>query len=247
MSIRVFDDPDQLARAGAQTFVRRARVAIETSGQFAVALSGGSTPKRLYRLLAGAPYRDEVPWESVHLFWGDERTVPPDHPDSNFGATQAALLSKLDIPARNIHRIEAELEDPEEAAARYTDELRRHFQLGEHDVPRLDLALLGMGADGHTASLFPRTTALEERRRLAVASWVEGLGTHRVTLTCPVFNNAACILFLVTGQEKAETLRDVLEGSAGTPRYPAQLIRPANGELLWYIDEAAGRLLSHRR
>ncbi|UCC71439.1 MAG: 6-phosphogluconolactonase [Gemmatimonadota bacterium] len=247
MPIRIFDGPDKLAQAAAELFVGRAALAMKAGGRLDVVLSGGSTPRRLFELLAEEPYCSRVDWEAVHFFWGDERTVPPDHPDSNFGAVNEALFSKLDLAEEQIHRIRAELADPDRAAAAYEAELRRHFGLSEGEVPRFDLVFLGMGADGHTASLFPGTAALEESERSAVAVWVEKLGTHRVTLTCPVFDNAACIVFLVTGQEKAETLRDVLEGAAEMPGYPVQLIRPRNGEVLWYIDKTAGRLLSRRR
>ncbi|KPK83133.1 MAG: 6-phosphogluconolactonase [Gemmatimonas sp. SM23_52] len=241
--LRIFSDPEQLARGAAQEFVRRTTAGQAAERPFAVVLSGGSTPKRMFELLAGEPYRDQVLWERIHFFWGDERSVPPDHPDSNFAAANQALLSRLELSADNLHRIQAELDDPGLAAARYEDELRRFFGLAEEEMPRFDLVFLGMGADGHTASLFPGTQALDEERRLAVATWVAKLGAHRVSLTCPVFNNAACILFLVSGAEKAETLRQVLESGREPLRYPAQLIRPQNGELLWYVDEAAAQRL----
>ncbi|MHC4092822.1 MAG: 6-phosphogluconolactonase [Planctomycetota bacterium] len=248
MAINIFDGPEQVAEAAAELFVQRATETGESGGRLNVALSGGSTPNRLFRTLAGDPYRDRIDWRTVHFFWGDERTVPPDHADSNYRGADQALLAKVDVPAENVHRIEAELGDPEQAASRYEAELRRHFELDQGELPRFDLAFLGMGADGHTASLFPGTRALEERRRLAVAVWVEKLAANRVTLTCPVFNNAACIVFLVTGQEKAETLSEVLvEGTVGSPSYPVRMIRPVNGETLWYVDKAAGRLLGQRR
>ena len=226
MAIRIFENPEHVAAAAAGFFAGAARKVVETGRPFNVALSGGSTPVRLFKLLAAEPYRDGIPWQSVHLFWGDERTVPPDHPDSNYWAADEALLSKLDLPRENVHRIRAELADAEEAAADYEAELRRHFGLAEGEFPRFDLAYLGMGADGHTASLFPGSEALAERRRLAVPNWVERLGTHRITLTCPTFNAASYILLLVTGGEKAETLQKVLRGPADPPRYPVQLIRP---------------------
>jgi len=244
--LRVFSDLEQLARGAADQFVRRTTAGWGGDRPTAVALSGGSTPKRMFELLAEDPYCDQVPWERIHFFWGDERTVPPDHPDSNFGAANQALLSGLELPAGNLHRIQAELDDPGLAAVSYEHELRRFFGLAEEEMPRFDLVFLGMGADGHTASLFPGTDALGEKRRLAVATWVAKLAAHRVSLTCPVFNNAACILFLVSGAEKAETLRQVLEGSREPHRYPAQLIRPQNGELLWYVDEAAAQRLQRR-
>jgi 6-phosphogluconolactonase len=241
--IHIFDDSEALARGAADEFVRRVESKLESGDRFSVALSGGSTPKRLYALLADPPYRDRVAWEKIHFFWGDERTVPPGHPDSNFGAADEALLSKLEIPPVNVHRIRAEMSDPAEAAAEYEAELRRHFKLGDGAFPSFDLVFLGMGADGHTASLFPGSDALGEERRLVVATWVEKLGTHRVTLTCPVFRKAACILFMVSGADKGETLRYVLEDAAEPPRYPAQLIRPDAGELSWYIDGAAAQAL----
>lgn len=244
MPIRVFATAELVTEAAADLFLARAQQAIGSGRLFNVVLSGGSTPVRLFSLLAAEPYRDRIPWGHVHLFWGDERTVPPDHPDSNFGAANQALLAKLELPRANVHRIHGECRDPQQAAADYEAELRRHFGLAAGEFPRFDLVYLGMGADGHTASLFPGTEALAERRRLAVAHWVEMLGAHRITLTCPTFNRAACILLLVTGAEKAETLREVLEGAADPPRYPVQLIRPDGGELHWYIDEEAGRLLS---
>lgn len=241
--IQVLDDPDQIARKAAAEFVRIAVAKWELGLPFTVALSGGSTPKRLFRLLADAPYRDRVPWNRALIFWGDERTVPPDHPDSNYGAAFELLLSRVPVPEDNVHRIKGEMDDPTAAALTYEAELRDAFRLAEGEFPRFDLIFLGMGADGHTASLFPGTRALVERRRLAVASWVEKFATHRVTLTCPVFNKAACIIFLVSGGDKAETLRAVLHGEGDKPRFPAQLIRPERGELVWYVDRAAGRLL----
>lgn len=246
VAISLFEGADRLAEAAAELFVARACRAIESGRQFNVALSGGSTPLRLFRSLAAEPYRDRVSWDRVHLFWGDERSVPPDHPDSNFGAANEALISKLALSEQNVHRIRGEADDPQRAAAEYEAELRRHFGLAAAEFPRFDLVYLGMGADGHTASLFPGTEALEERQRLVVAQWVETVSAHRVTLTCPVFNKAACIVLLVAGGEKAETLREVLESAPDPPRYPVQLIRPENGELHWYIDKEAGRLLDPR-
>lgn len=237
--LRVFDDAAQVAKAAAQEFARRARQKAEAGGDFAVALSGGSTPQRLYALLAQPPYRDRVPWERVHLFWGDERAVPPEHPDSNYGAARAALLERIPIPPGNIHRIEAENPDPQAAAAAYERTLRGFFGLSADGLPRFDLVLLGMGADGHTASLFPGSEALSERRRLVVAPWVDALGSRRLTLTCPVLNNAACIMFLVTGPEKAETLRRVLENDQAAADLPARLVAPRDGALLWLVDRAA--------
>jgi 6-phosphogluconolactonase len=245
--VRVYDDPDTLARAAADEFVRRAEDAIAAAGRFTVALSGGSTPLRLYRLLAEPPYRDRVAWDAVHVFWGDERAVPPDHRDSNYGAAHAALLSRVAIPPANVHRIRGEAADPEAAAAEYEEELRRCFQIAPGGLPRFDLVLLGMGADGHTASLFPGSAAAREEDRLVVAAWVEKLGAYRVTLTTPVLNNAACVLFLVAGAEKAEVLGRVLQGGPAAAAYPAGRIRPRAGELIWLVDRAAAGSLGPER
>lgn len=237
--VHVLAGPEQVARAAADEFLRRA-LAVDTGRPFSVALSGGSTPRRLFRLLADEPYLSRMPWQHLHLYWGDERPVGPDHADSNYGAVRATLLKTAPIPAGNVHPIPGELE-PSRAAERYEAELRRLFDLAAGEAPRFDLTLLGMGADGHTASLFPGNEALEQDERLVVAPWVEKLGSYRISLTCNTLNNSAFIIFLVTGGEKAETLRQVLEGPAG--RYPAQLIRPSEGEVYWYVDRAAGRLL----
>ncbi len=241
--LRVFDNPEALARAAAEEFLRRATAKAEAGQLFAVCLAGGSTPKGLYGRLAEAPYGNKIPWSRVAIFWGDERTVPPDHPDSNFAVADGALLYRVPIPAANVHRIEGEQPNPAEAAASYEEGLRRFFGIRAGELPRFDLVFLGLGADGHTASLFPGSEALAETRRLVVAPWVEQLGTYRVSLTCPVFNNAACIMFIVTGAEKADILRRVFKATGEDPPLPAQLIRPQDGELLWYVDrEAAGAL-----
>ena len=242
-SLRIFDDAGALARGAAAEFQRRASAAVDAKGSFRVALSGGSTPQRLFGCLGAEPYRSEMPWERIQFFWGDERTVPPGLSDSNFGAANDALLSRVPVIADNVHRIVAERSPPDRAAADYELTLRRVFRLSEDERPRFDLVFLGLGADGHTASLFPGTAALAETRRLAVANWVERLAAHRITLTCPVFNRAACILFVVSGVEKAEVLAEILAAEVGVARYPAQLIRPTDGELHWYIDRAAGRAL----
>ncbi len=237
--VHVFADPAAVARAAADELSRLA-LAADPGEPFSVALSGGSTPRRLFAILAGEPYMDAIPWERLHLFWGDERPVPPDHPDSNYRMVANTLLDAIPIPSANVHRIPAELK-ADRAAEAYEHELRRFFDLADGEAPRFDLTFMGMGADGHTASLFPDSEALAETERLVVAPWVEKLDSYRITLTCNVFNNSAFIIFLVTGGDKAETLRQVLEGPAGG--FPAQLIRPIEGQLHWYIDSAAGRLL----
>ncbi len=248
--IRVVADPEELARAAAGEFTRRATEAARARGRFTVALSGGSTPLSVYRLLAGQGsdvYVGRVPWEKVHLFWGDERHVPPDHPESNYGAARQAMLSRVPIPEGNVHRIPAENPDAARAADDYDRALRSFFALQEGEAPRFDLVLLGMGADGHTASLFPGSEALHETRRLVAAPWVGHLSAHRITLTPPALNAAACDLCLAHGEDKTETLRAVLAGEQRPDRYPAQAIRPERGELIWLVDRAAARLLPSNR
>jgi len=240
--VRSFPDAPQLARGAATEFSQLAAAAVHDKDLFTVVLSGGSTPKSLYSLLAHEPWCSEFPWNKTHFFWGDERHVAPTHPDSNFRMADEALLSKVPVPSENIHRIKAEEPDPAVAAREYEDELKTFFKLSVAELPRFDLVLLGLGTDGHVASLFPDTDALRERDRLCVANWVKKLNAWRITLTLPVLNNAANVLFLVSGVEKAEIVRAVLQG-AGTQTYPAQLVRPANGTVLWLLDRPAASLL----
>ena len=237
------EDGPAVARAAASEFRRRGEAAVVERGRFAVALSGGETPRLLFRELAANPAGGPS-WEKIHLFWGDERTVPPDHRDSNFRMVRDELLSRVAIPETNVHRMGGENPEPEAAAAGYEAEIRRFFGLRAGRLPRFDLIFLGMGSDGHTASLFPGSAAVGERARLAVAPWVERLGTHRITLTLPVFNAAACVIFLVVGDEKAEVLRRVLEGPADPLELPCQAIAPMDGDLVWLVDLGAARLLS---
>jgi len=245
--VRLLEDPDHLYRAAADEFGRRAAESVEARGIFTVALSGGSTPRGLYALLAREGpdgFRDQVPWQRIRFFWGDERHVPPDHPDSNYRLAHETLLSRVPVPASHIHRIPAERPDASEAAEEYARTLREHVRPGDGGLPRLDLVLLGMGPDGHTASLFPGSGAVHERERLVAAPWVEKLRAYRITLTPPVLNNAACVLFLVAGADKAETLQAVLSEGDHPDRFPARIIRPTNGELLWLVDRMAGRRLA---
>jgi 6-phosphogluconolactonase len=241
--VRIFDDALAVTRAAALEFGRRAAERTEETGTFTVALSGGSTPRGLYALLAEQP-PSPIPWANVHLFWGDERDVPPDHADSNFAMVQGTLLSKVGVPADHVHRIQPETGGAERAAAEYEEELRRFFRLAPGQWPRFDLVLLGMGSDGHTASLFPASPALEERERLVVSAYVEKLGARRVTLTLPVLNAAACVLFLLHGADKAEALLAVLEGDESPAPLPSRRVRPEAGELIWLVDRAAARLLA---
>lgn len=243
--VRVARDAPALARMAAEEVVRRAEAALLARGRFAVALSGGSTPRALHALLAdpGEPFRARMPWSSTLVFFGDERNVPPDHPDSNYGMARATLLSKVPIPVENVHRMRGEIE-ADAAAREYEAALRRALggdRPGAGAVPRLDLVLLGLGADGHTASLFPGDPALEEPQRLVVAPWAEHLRAHRITLTLPALAAARAIAFVVSGQEKASRAADVLEGRGSS--LPAGRVRPADGDLLWLLDAPAASLL----
>jgi len=238
--VRLFPGIEALSRSAADEFVRRVRRRPRRRKYFSVALAGGATPRRLYRLLAGTAYRDRIPWKAVHLFWTDERCVPPDHPQSNFRMAQKALLSKVPIPAGNIHRIPVECGTPKAAAAAYEEEIRDFFRLRKNAWPTFDLMLLGLGEDGHTASLFPGSAVLRERKRLVVASRGGNPNLPRVTLTVPVLNHAREILWLVAGATKAHILRTVLEGKeASTRNLPAHKIRPIHGTAIWFSDQAA--------
>lgn len=237
--VRVLDTPQDLFHAAAAEFAALAADAARARGKFTVALSGGSTPKSLYTLLTNLP---SLPWDKTCFFWGDERHVPPDDPDSNYRTAYEAMLSKVPVPAENIFRIPAEENDAGAAASAYQETLRRFFHLRAGEFPRFDLILLGIGPDGHTASLFPRTSALQEKKRLVVANWVEKFKTDRITLTFPVLNSSACIIFLVSGKDKAQIVHEVFENPAAD--LPCQSVRPANGRLLWLLDAGAAGALS---
>jgi 6-phosphogluconolactonase len=222
--IRVFENSRELARGAAEHFV-----ALAQKDSFTVALSGGSTPKVLYQVLA-EEFREQVLWSKVQFFWSDERHVPPDHPDSNYRMAHEALLSRVPVLESNVHRVRSENPSAQEAADEYEKII----------VPRLDLILLGLGTDGHTASIFPGSEVLHETKRLIAAPWVEKLNAYRITMTLPLLNNGASVLFLVSGAEKAEIVKEVLEGPQ---KYPAQFVQPTNGELIWMLDrDAAGNL-----
>jgi 6-phosphogluconolactonase len=242
-SLRIVDDNAELARAAAEEVVRLASEAVRARGRFTLALSGGSTPRALHQLLAGPLFRDRIDWSAVHVFWGDERHVPPDHPESNYRMARETLLDLVPLPAANIHRIQAEEPDAERAAALYDAELREAFALAEHAFPRFDLMLLGIGPDGHTASLFPGSGAVHEKERRVIAPFVAKLKSHRITLTPPVLNRAAAVIFLVSGEEKAAPLAAILEGEPQVDLYPAQAVRPEDGTLLWLVDRAAAQRL----
>ena len=237
MSVHVYSSSEELSRAAAREFAAGAEEAIEERGRFAVVLAGGSTPETLYGILA-RDYSDRIDWSKVYVFFGDERAVPPHHEDSNLKMASEVLLDH--VPVANVHRIKGEL-SPEEAAEAYEEELRTFFQT--EDVPRFDLILLGLGADGHTASLFPETPALEIHDRWVVANPVPRLNTTRITLTVPVINAARAVIFLVAGEDKAEALKETLEGDADPRVYPAKLVQPPGGPK-WMVDQSAASLLS---
>ncbi|MFB3887252.1 MAG: 6-phosphogluconolactonase [Thermodesulfobacteriota bacterium] len=243
--LEIFPDPDTLIQAAADEVLRLGTEAIEENGIFTVALSGGSTPRPLYALLATRKWVKSIDWSRVHLFWGDERCVPPDDPRSNYRMVRESLLDGISIPPENVHRIHGE-EDPEAAAARYEEELRAFFgSTGVDGPPRpgLDLVLLGMGRDGHTASLFPGMPAVTGQASWVTAKFVEVVSMWRITLTPAAINAAKEVIFLVSGAEKAERLHDVLEGPIQPQVLPAQMIKPVDGRLVWLVDGAAARFL----
>jgi len=237
-------DPAALAWRAAQHLVELSEEAVSARGRVRIAVSGGSTPKATFALLADPahPFLTRMPWEHIELFFVDERTVPPDNPDSNYRMTREALLNKVNLRPDQIHRIQGELE-PEVAAAEYEYDLRRTFRLEGAEAPRFDIVTLGMGDDGHTASLFPHTDAIHEIGRLVVANQVPQKDTWRVTLTWPVINHAREVFFLIAGQEKAEPLKEVFLGPKDVERLPSQLIWPASGILTLILDRQAAALL----
>lgn len=237
--IRSFPDLEALSRAAAGIFVAEATTSLARQARFAVALSGGATPRRTYELLATGPFRDRMNWQQVHVFWGDERSVPPADPQSNYRLARLALLEHVPLPPENVHPIPA-FPAVEMGAWKYEADLKAFFGQA---APRFDLIFLGLGADGHTASLFPGSPVLEEERRWVAGVPAPGRGAARVTLTAWAINRAALVVFLVSGQDKAEALKNVVAGPREPQRFPAQLIRPASGRLLWLADkEAAGGL-----
>jgi 6-phosphogluconolactonase len=242
--IAIYPDSESLSQEAARLIIRLAQEAIVTHGRFTLALAGGSTPRKLYSLLASDPYRGQIDWTRVDIFWSDERCVPPDHPESNYRMAYEVMLSKLPIPAANIHRMPAEQADRQAAAESYAAELRRVF--GTAGVPVFDLIQLGMGPEGHTASLFPHQAALHERERLVLPVSVPKPPPERLTFTPPILQAARHILFLVTGSDKAEAVRAVLEDQGSPDDYPARLVHAAAGEVAWLLDTAAAAALQRR-
>lgn len=244
--IETVEDKEQLAHRAAQEFVRVANESISSRGRFTVALSGGSTPQRIYELLADEtqPYRAQIAWQHAHFFWGDERCVAPDDPQSNFRAAYDALLSRIQITEENIHRIEAERADANDAARDYERRLQTFFNLADGDFPRFDLILLGLGADGHTASLFPDSSAINEEKHLIAATWVAKLNAQRITLTVPTINHASHILFLVSGADKREIIKRIFtRRKSNESAFPAQLIGTETNAPRWIVDRSAAQLL----
>lgn len=243
VEVRRLTTPQDLFQAAAEEVIRSATDAVAKRGRFTIALSGGSTPRNLYTLIA-ANASTTLPWSQMFFFWGDERHVPPDSPDSNYRMAKESLLSKVPIPPANIFPVPAENPDAAQVAEVYEQTLRKFFAVAPGEFPRFDLILLGMGPDGHTASLFPETAALQEKSRLVVANWVEKLGGSRITFTLPLLNSARCVAFLVSGTDKAAALHEVLEGNAPADKYPSRLVQPNEGKLIWFVDRAAASELS---
>ncbi len=235
----VFRNYDELSREAANNFVAAAQRAIRERRRFMTVLSGGKTPIGVFRLLAGE-LRNATPWDKTYVFWSDERCVPPDSPESNYGMAQRELLSHVPIPPNQVFRMKGEL-DPQRAAEEYERELRESFRLASGEVPRFDLLLLGMGENGHTASLFPGSATLEETRQLVASAYVPQAKMYRITLTFPVLNQGRETMMLVSGQGKADTLARVFHGPAG--ELPVQRVRPVSGSLTWYVDEEAASQL----
>jgi 6-phosphogluconolactonase len=239
-AITVLRDPEALADAAAHRILEAATAAVAARGRFTVALSGGATPRATYMRLAVPPFSERMPWAETFVFFGDERCVPPDHPASNYRMAAETLLSKVAIPPAQVFPMRSDAEDPD-AAAEYGRTLARVFGTRRGEMPRFDLILLGMGLDGHTGSLFPGSPVLKEIFRPVVAVHATAAAIpHRLTFTLPVFNAAACVIFLVSGAEKAKTVKAVLGDGA---LLPAGLVRPSDGRLEWMLDQAAARLL----
>ncbi len=241
LSIVVHKNKKELAFAVANTFLQKAIDAANDQRNFYVALSGGSTPKALFKQLADAQVANAIPWANVHFFWGDERCVPPDHPESNFGMTQTELLNFIDMPAENIHRIRGEA-PPAFEARRYAAHLRRILPVNVHRKPVFDWLFLGMGNDGHTASLFPGTDFWRLRNKICAVAEHPLSGQKRISLTLPVINAARSVTFLVTGTAKAQILADIINKTGHYRKYPAAKVQPLSGNITWQIDAAAAQL-----
>ena len=241
--IRIFPDGEKLSHAAAHLLIALAQKAITDNGRFSMALSGGGTPQRLFQLLGQPPYTEQMPWENTYLFWGDERLVSPDNAGSNYGQAHAIFIGKIPIPQENIHRAHGEL-DANTAVSDYKTQLK-NFAQDDREWPRFDVVLLGMGSDGHTASLFPGpiTEAEQTEPVISVTADYDGRPAQRLTLTPPIINDAKHVIFLVTGANKATTVNDVIHGAYNPQKLPSQRIQPTNGTRIWFLDQPSAAKL----
>ncbi|CAF4026879.1 unnamed protein product [Rotaria sp. Silwood1] len=244
--IEIFPTVEELNNFAAKEFARLSAESIAKRGQFTVALSGGSTPKKLFQLLSSDPFCSQIDWTRIHFFFGDERSVPITSEESNYRMANENLFEQLNIPNENVHRFLTEESNIIIVAAQMETEIQDFFKLKESEFPRFDLIFLGMGPDGHTASLFPKTSALNENKRIVVENYVEKFDTFRLTFTYPTINNAQNIIFLIAGEDKAESLHEVLESEPNFEKFPSQGISPNNGNLLFLIDEKAAQKLTNK-
>jgi len=242
--IKIFADAEQLNRFAAEKFVEIANDSIDSFGKFTVALSGGSTPKALYQSLSSDKYKSKIDWSKVFFFFGDERNVASDEEESNYRMARENFLAPLRIPETNIFRWKTEIKDANKIAEDYENAAKKFFTINDNEFPKFDLIFLGMGDDGHTASLFPYTKAVKESKRIAVANAVEKLAVTRLTLTFPVINNASNVIFLIKGADKAESLREVLQGEFQPEKLPAQSVKLNDGNIFWLIEKQAAQLLT---
>jgi len=243
--VAYYKDHTSLFRGAAEKFVKAANDSVEMQGYFFVALAGGNTPRDFYRLLAKPEWRERMPWEKTHIFFGDERCVPPDHSDSNYRMAREALLDDLALPDEQIHRMAGE-QEPHAAAVAYEREIRRVCVEAGMKRVGLDLALLGLGTDGHTASLFPGTAALQEKIKLAAANYVEKFNSYRLTMTLPMLNRAFDVIFLVAGESKADVVYEIFKAHNRRFQYPAELVQPKSGNVYWLLDDATASKLQGR-
>ncbi len=241
--IVVEPDPKALFERTAKLIVESARDALSRGGRFSFVLTGGSTPKGLYELLARDEWRSKIDWQKTHLFWGDERFVPATDKQSNYKMAKEALIDRLALPAQNIHRIVTENTTPELCANSYADDIRKYFGSGPGEFPAFDFILNGMGSNRHTLSLFPGRPTLHETKRLVVADYIPEVQMDRITMTAPLVNAGRRVVFLCSGKDKAEALKDVLYGSVNVDEKPAQIIQPKSGELIWMVDRDAASML----
>ncbi len=241
--LHIFEDKEALSKAAAEMFVKTSQEAVAANGRFTVALTGGSSPILLHKLLTQSPYKEQVPWQQVYVFWGDERWVPLTDERSNAKMAFDTLLNEVPVPREQIFPMWQDDTEPEDFAKQYEQTLREHFGQGQ---PQFDLILLGMGDDGHTASLFPGTEVLEEKSRWVQAYYLAPQSMYRVTLTAPLINQAKKICFLTFGENKAPALHEVLEGERNATQYPSQLIQPSEGEVHWFVDKKAASKLSNK-